>query len=399
VRLCCENPRGRGEWSGTVLGTTTPQVIVPRVLDTRIPPSWLALRANIGDLLSGLQRRHGVEPDAAWGDLVGSWRRHVGDLKLAYRLYVLLESPDADPRDMNLTQFRKFVDDIQLPEAGRADTDLVFTRVNRVAELLPSAVGSGNGMSRAVANQAAKLATKLGAKSAAVRTDKMDQAEFVHAILRLGVLRAERRAEKRKGGAGPRVLSSLGASFDEIMEACVAPNAVPTLEDGFAAQMVTRGVRAALSKHHDALYLQFERWSASDRGVGARDNAMSLAELMQMLKAARLLDHRCTAKTVTAMFCRINAADEVFLPVEAERAGGGGGGGGGGLGGGAGGAGGGGSGGGSASELDYFEFAELMCRICDARVPPSTRSGRLSRRWTPGSASRCCPRCAMQRLE
>ena len=87
-----------------------------------------------------------------------------------------------------------------------------------------------------------------------------------------------------------------------------------------------------------------------------------------MAQLARLLDHHCTAKTVTAMFCRINAADEVFLPVEAERAGGES------VGSGRGG-GGGGSGGGAASELDYSEFAELLCRICDSKVPPSARCG------------------------
>ena len=123
----------------------------------------------MGDLLGSLQKKHGVDPDAAWEGLVAAWRRHLGSLKLAFRMFCLLESPEADPRDMNLTQFRRFIEEAKLKEACRAcaaEVDLVWTRVNRVVD----ATGGG-----AVATQAAKLASRLGAKSAAVRTDKMGE--------------------------------------------------------------------------------------------------------------------------------------------------------------------------------------------------------------------------------
>ena len=60
-------------------------------------------------------------------------------------------------------QFRRFVDDCKINEATRTDADLIFTRVNRVVD-------------DAIVTQARKLATRLGAKSAAVRTDKMVRA-------------------------------------------------------------------------------------------------------------------------------------------------------------------------------------------------------------------------------
>ena len=60
-------------------------------------------------------------------------------------------------------------------------------------------------------------------------------AEFVHSIVRLGLMRAE----KRKEGVG--VLSSLAECFESIMAACVQPHAVPELHDSFSQTLASRG--------------------------------------------------------------------------------------------------------------------------------------------------------------
>ena len=379
LRLRCANACGWSEFSPLTVGVTAPLLEEPRRIDTRIPPSWMHLRGNLNDLLVARSTKHGVEPEKAWLELVEAWRSHIVSIKLAYRLYVLLESPDSEPRDMNLTQFRKFVEDAGItPKPTRTDQDLIFTRANRVVSTsaegqvlggaatvtVPDGGRAGDkalGEKRRglkVASQAAKLAARLGAKSAAIRTDRMDQAEFVHAIVRLGAQRADRLAERCKGEGGTRgaqFTSSLAATFDSVMLTCVAPNAVPELDDGFGAKLKPRGVRAVLLRHRGALVDQFERWSANDKGVGESEEALSLGELMLMLKAARILDERCTAKLVTAMFCRVNAANEIYLPRAEQPAAAS-------------------KGRGSASaELDYDEFTEMVCRICDAKLPESTR--------------------------
>ena len=64
----------------------------PRTLDTRVPPEWLELRPNLIDLLGTLQKRHGVAPDTAWHELVEARHERIAPLKLAYRLYVLIDS-------------------------------------------------------------------------------------------------------------------------------------------------------------------------------------------------------------------------------------------------------------------------------------------------------------------
>ena len=48
-------------------------------------------------------RKHGVEADVAWEDLVGRFRAHLGHLKLAYRMYVLLEKPATIPNNAKPT--------------------------------------------------------------------------------------------------------------------------------------------------------------------------------------------------------------------------------------------------------------------------------------------------------
>ena len=92
------------------------------------------------------------------------------------------------------------------------------------------------------------------------------------------------------------------------------------------------------------------------------DTSMSLSELIMALKEGKLLDDpRCTARTVTSFFVRVNASDAIYVPEgcccaegevppHAEDKGGG-------------------AANQAANELDFDEFCEIVCRICDAKVP------------------------------
>ena len=206
-------------------------------------------------------------------------------LSLLLASYVLLESPDAHPTAINLTQFRGFTEDCKIA-AAKADVDIIFTRANR-------AIADGS--------------DKKPKKDAGSDKGKMGQDEFVHAIIRLGVLRAE--AAEGRGSC-----KSLAASFDSIMKECVSPHAVFDLEDDFSAVLQTRGVRAALAKHREALKAQYLRWSGAEVGLSSASSTMSLTELMLALKEAKLLCDKCTAREVTSFFVRVNADDELYLP-------------------------------------------------------------------------------------
>jgi tetratricopeptide (TPR) repeat protein len=311
VRIAAINECGRGKWSPELKVTT---LICPpgsRELDRRIPQSWLDLRANMSDLLSSARKSSGIDEQELWDDLVEAWRAHLGSIKLAYRLYVLLESTAMEPKDITLTQFRGFVSDCQIVEATKTNVDLIFTRVNRVAA--------------------------VGSNQAAVRDSRMGRDEFVHGILRLGLLRES----KNRGGAG----ASLAKSFSAIMEDCVTPHAVLDLKDEMSEVLQSRGVRAVLAKHQPALQEQYELWAQLERGVGESSSSdMSLNELLLALKEAKVLDEACTAREVTSFFVRVNADDEIYLGGKAD----------------------------GASTLDFGEFCEIIARICDEKMPRAT---------------------------
>ena len=131
------------------------------------------------------------------------------------------------------------------------------------------------------------------------------------------------------------------------MEECVLPYAVFELEDEMSATLKSRGVRAALAKHREALAKQYAKWSGTDLGPESGGaGSMSLGELTAALKAAKVLDDKCTVKEVTTFFVRINADDEVYV---AERNA---------------------AGKAGAAELDFDEFCEVIARICSEKMPP-----------------------------
>ena len=93
----------------------------------------------------------------------------------------------------------------------------------------------------------------------ASRPDRIGQDEFVHAIVRLGLLRAE---HERSEAA-----TSLSGSFEKVMEECVGPYAVFDLEDEMSGTLKSRGVRAVLAKHREGLAKQYAKWSGVDQSL------------------------------------------------------------------------------------------------------------------------------------
>ena len=140
------------------------------------------------------------------------------------------------------------------------------------------------------------------------------------------------------------------------MEECVKPHASFDLEDDLRDEIRGRQVRAALAKHRESLHRQFMRWAAADKALGCADDGMSLGELLLALKEARVLDERCTAREVARLFVMINAEDEIYVAKP-------------------GGHGKGRSKSKGAAKLDFDEYCELVCRICDQKCPRELRDG------------------------
>ena len=86
LRVCACNENGRGAVGALLRCSTKPEGPGTRELDTRIPKPWLELQANMQDLFGNLAKKHGVEQPVAWDALLETWRKHLGDIKLAYRL-------------------------------------------------------------------------------------------------------------------------------------------------------------------------------------------------------------------------------------------------------------------------------------------------------------------------
>ena len=351
VRVAASNGCGRSEWSAATRASTLTRPVRERQLDTVVPTAWLELRPNMCDLATSLEKKYGTSAHTDWHALVRVWAAQLARLRLAYRMYVLLGNTEEAPKDISLTQFRRFVEDCHVLKKGSAakvDTDLIFTRVNRT-------VNNGG------------LSMSGGGAEGASREDtsRMGQDEFVHALVRLGLLRAEQRGGGLSSSACPSLTAaSLAASFEALVEECVKPHASFVLNDELSVAIQGRGVRAALAKHHDALRRQYTRWATTDKAVGSSSDSMSLQELLIALKEAKVLDERCTAREVTRFFVMVNADDEIYVsePSEAKGVGKG-------------------KGAGKAArqkgaaELDFDEFNEIVCRICDQKCPAQSREG------------------------
>ena len=127
-------------------------------------------------------------------------------------------------------EFRQFAEDCKLfetKEASKTDVDLIFTRVNRAA---PAPAGADAGGRRA--------STGGGAKGASENSQKMGQDEFVHAVVRLALARANNKKREE-------LTRSLELSFAAMMKECVIPYAVFDLEDEFSDVIASRTVRAS----------------------------------------------------------------------------------------------------------------------------------------------------------
>lgn len=141
---------------------------------------------------------------------------------------MLLGATEREPKDIGLTQFRKFVDDCHIlpPGAAKADVDITFTRVNRVPLSLsqpqnpeapprPKIEKKEPTKRRSDVRRGALKAeapsegggTKADVSGAA-RPDRIGQDEFVHAIVRLGLIRAEHEQSE--------AATSLSRSFEKV---------------------------------------------------------------------------------------------------------------------------------------------------------------------------------------
>ena len=83
----------------------------------------------------------------------------------------------------------------------------------------------------------------------------------IHALIRLAKLRYG-------GELLPIEKCPLGAALDRLVTQCIQPNLNFEIIDEITAQMKDRGVRAALSKHGEALRAAFDAYAAVDESDG-----------------------------------------------------------------------------------------------------------------------------------
>jgi len=334
VRARAVNGRGSAEWSEELVAQTAPEQEAEGG-DVEIPPAWLELRPHIQDLLkaatkaAAAESEHspGVSADWQWQGLVDAMRRHQDSLKLFFRFYSLLASTDANPNDMSMTQFRNFAKDAHVMCSGmvKADIDNQFVRANRELEQQSDAIDNSEN-----------------------DNNRLVQYEFVQALLRIAVIRAQR---LRTPNA-----SSLGGAFSDFVEH--ADRFVHfDVTDEISTMIKSRAVKAVRIKYEDHLSRVFNLFSRNSAAAKARGapikaakaapavDSMNLGELMTMLKEAKIFDNRCTPREVTTFFVLVNIDDELRASGPGD----------------------------GADELTFSEFWEISARICNEQVPRELR--------------------------
>lgn len=319
-RVRATNAIGAGVWSSILTQATLPFSGQKRVLLTDIPRAWHDLQPNMTDLFKVYQNGTGVQPALQWAQLVNSLQQHMPALKLAFKMYSLMNKKDDSEDEMDLHQWRCFVSDAQVKLPVPPDVDIIFIRANREVDDLSGGT------------------EKLEISGDDNPDGKMIQHEFVGGVVRL----AHAKCGGALAGKSADSHTSLASALDELMERYLVPNTTFELQDELSASMSTRGVRAALLKSHDALdhiFCYFAKAEASDR---AGKSQMSLNEMLMMLHESDMFDGELTVREATAFFVMVNMDDEIYVAEEESD---------------------------SAAELCFDEFLEVVARICHKKVP------------------------------
>jgi len=109
-RLAATNAAGQGPWSEVMRVTTLPKIAGDRHV-APLPVAWIELERHIGDMLEPAIWPSRIKAHAHWESLVQTMREGQITLKIAYRFYSLLGSGVDGGSAMDLTQFRRFVDE------------------------------------------------------------------------------------------------------------------------------------------------------------------------------------------------------------------------------------------------------------------------------------------------
>lgn len=434
-RVYCANIAGASEVGAATRVSTLPPPEPPKS-EVRMPRSWqreLNSSPELNLLLDKLQKSHGDLKAEAFEELLELVDVHCALLRRLCKFYSLLGSDassvfsSSEGDTLTLSQFRLLVRDCCIdvlpdqadrvkldkgeineafslarrshameggsgmekeaegvshggegaagePEDEGADVDdhealLVSFKPHGTSRRGGAAshkgAATGGAHHRAAASSAAGLP-----QSSSSRTES----EVVHALCRLAVLRA--RAKGKAGEAGwpgstsretcKPYESFVACAFDVMMHECVEKYGEVNLQDELTPILSSRGVRAVLRKHANALSSQFKRWASFALSPEDSADSMTLYELLVSLKEACLLDgDRVTAKMVTKAFVIANAADFAKEAAYNKR----------------------GSGDANASALEYDEWCELICRICDAKTGGARAEAAAIASGTPSGAA------------
>ena len=376
-RVSARNCVGASEFMGaTHVGTLPVPELIPAQLG--MPNSWRELRyhTEVDKLLERLAKAHRLPKDDQWEEFEELLEVHAGAIHRLMRFYSLLGSEEPSPSShfISRKQFRAWCRDCNvdvLPERfqpnvlTRGEIDAVFDIANKDAEHHPSDDDSDDddetSKQKRQKRREVELERERRERSGAPANDpdRLFEFEVVHALARLAVLRAERKGAPEglmgwpgsKAADGGPFESFFARSFDCLMHDCLLPHGDFPLHDELTPIFDSRGVRAVLRKHEPSLRKQFSRWAAVDRGSDDSDDAMTLHELLVSLQEANITDgDKVTMKFLTRCFVKVNAADHAHEAAYDRK----------------------GKGCTDASALEFDEWCELICRVCDAKTGGAT---------------------------
>jgi len=162
--------------------------------------------------------------------------------------------------------------------------------------------------------------------------------EFIHALVRLA------------WECYPKPGIGIGGRLGALLERAVLPGSSHLLDstDPMEAELSSKHVQAITAFYNDRLLEAFKLFAAADSSLSGQAtlDTMSFEELVFMVKTTKLYDSHLTVAGLTAIFAQVNTLQVDDGEKDDD-----------------------------ADELNFAEFKNCLCRIANAKVPPSVRGG------------------------
>ena len=370
LRVCACNVLGQGAWSEPLRATTL--ALEEQREEAAVPAEWLALRGKVEHLLGDPHPLKQVLRDTAWAAVESSLRRHQKSLRVAFRMHALRGaflgdsgggldtdvagfsmSSAGSPNSMGLRQFKIFLQECAMnapAHGGKAVAAASADEIFLTASPTEGEEDVGPIGAIAQSNSDGARLSRANRNSYSKEDLRLSLHEFVLAVMLLSDVRYSGTAALGANEAAP-----LAKALDLIMEHDIIPfSTFGEVFDEMSRVVNERKVRSVLAKHGSGLARAYKVYSAvvtsdeADADDGEDLQQLDLPELLVMLRDAHVLDESCTARSVIAFYTRVNLDDELFTAVDGAAEGTD----------------------ADSAQLDYSEFTEIICRVCDKKLPP-----------------------------